>query len=112
MPRPAVLAAESRRPFTTSHPWLEFRLDLSPLDPQFWTLMGEARSKCRRLARTPTKPRVTQRLRAVNRAKGVHATTAIEGNTRSEEQAAQRIDGKLPLPPSLEYLGQEIDNIA
>lgn len=94
-----------------SHPWLTFRLDLSHLDARFWSLSGEARSKCRHLAHTPMKPLVAAQLRAVYLAKGVHATTAIEGNTLSEDEAKRRIEGQLPLPPSQEYLGREIDNI-
>jgi Fic family protein len=39
------------------------------------------------------------------------ATTAIEGNTLTEEEVHQRIEGKGKLPPSREYLGQEVDNI-
>ena len=44
-------------------------------------------------------------------AKGVHATTAIEGNTLSEKQVEQHIEGKLELPPSKKYLQVEIANI-
>jgi len=44
-------------------------------------------------------------------AKGVLATTAIEGNTLTEEEVRQHLDGKLRLPPSREYLAQEIDNV-
>jgi len=50
-------------------------------------------------------------LNAVYLAKGALATTAIEGNTLSEQEALQRVQGKLELPPSREYLGKEIDNI-
>jgi Fic family protein len=39
------------------------------------------------------------------------ATTAIEGNTLSESEVIQHLDGKLKLPPSKEYLSKEIDNI-
>jgi len=39
------------------------------------------------------------------------ATTAIEGNTLSEEEVIKHLQGKLKLPPSREYLAQEIDNI-
>jgi Fic family protein len=39
------------------------------------------------------------------------ATTAIEGNTLSEEQVLDAIDGKLEVPPSLEYQKQEVQNI-
>ncbi|MDA2915193.1 Fic family protein, partial [Acidobacteriia bacterium AH_259_A11_L15] len=37
--------------------------------------------------------------------------TAIEGNTLSEKEVLQHLQGKLKLPPSREYLAQEIDNI-
>jgi len=44
-------------------------------------------------------------------AKGALATTAIEGNTLTEEQVLQHLEGKLRLPPSQQYLANEIDNI-
>lgn len=111
MPTPAALAAASRSSFLDTHRWITFRLDLSRLDREFWTLLGESRSKCRHLRNTPMKPGVADELRAVYLAKGAHATTAIEGNTLTEDEARKRIAGELPLPPSLEYLGQEIDNV-
>jgi len=43
--------------------------------------------------------------------KGVQATTAIEGNTLTEEEVRLRLEKKLKLPPSKEYLGKEVDNI-
>jgi Fic family protein len=45
-------------------------------------------------------------------AKGALATTAIEGNTLSEKEVLQVLDGTLKLPPSREYLKQEIDDVA
>ena len=39
------------------------------------------------------------------------ATTAIEGNTLTETEVLQHLEGKLHLPRSKEYLTQEIDNI-
>jgi hypothetical protein len=50
-------------------------------------------------------------LKRVYLAKGARATTAIEGNTLTEEEVRARIDGRLRLPPSKEYLALEIDNI-
>jgi hypothetical protein len=44
-------------------------------------------------------------------AKGAHATTAIEGNTLTEEQVRARMEKQLSLPPSQEYMGKEVDNI-
>lgn len=56
-------------------------------------------------------PNTAKELFKLYLAKGAAATTAIEGNTLTEEEVRRRIDGKLDLPPSKEYLGQEIDNI-
>jgi len=44
-------------------------------------------------------------------AKGALGTTAIEGNTLSEQQVRDLIEGTLKLPPSQDYLAQEIRNI-
>ncbi|MDD4858108.1 MAG: Fic family protein, partial [Candidatus Krumholzibacteria bacterium] len=56
-------------------------------------------------------PDVAMGLHQLYLAKGAQATTAIEGNTLSEQEVLQRIKGDLALPPSKEYLGQEVDNI-
>jgi Fic family protein len=76
-----------------------------------WLLLGEAQSKCEHIAGSILDPRVAQLLYQVFLAKGVLATTAIEGNTLTEEEVLQRLEGKLTLPSSKEYLGQEVDNI-
>lgn len=44
-------------------------------------------------------------------AKGVLATTAIEGNTLSEAQVREVVEGTLALPPSREYLQREVQNV-
>jgi Fic family protein len=74
-------------------------------------LLGEAQSKCEHIAGVPLRPSTAERLHQVYLAKGIAATTAIEGNTLSEEEVMARIEGKKTLPPSKEYLGQEVDNI-
>ena len=73
--------------------------------------LGEARSKCEHIAGVPLPPRVANTLHQIYLAKGVWATTAIEGNTLSEKDVRKRIRGRLKLPRSQEYLGQEIDNV-
>jgi Fic family protein len=99
------------RAYEQSHPWIRFSLDLQAIDWRFWTMVGEARSKCRHLAYTPLPPGLAGELSALYLAKGVHATTAIEGNTLSEEQALDAVRGQLRLPESQQYMGREIDNI-
>jgi len=99
------------RRYETSHPWLTFRLDAEKIPAAVWILLGEARSKCEHLAGVPLQPKTAQMLNQVFLAKGVRATTAIEGNTLSEDQVRQQIDGTLHLPPSKQYLAQEVQNI-
>jgi Fic family protein len=74
-------------------------------------LLGEARSKVQHLGESLLAPETGARLREVYLAKGVHATTAIEGNTLSEEEVAEHLAGRLKLPASQEYRTREIDNI-
>jgi Fic family protein len=74
-------------------------------------LLGEARSKCENIAATPLLPEVRELLHRVYLAKGARATTAIEGNTLSEEEVRKHIEGTLDLPPSKDYLRQEVANI-
>jgi len=99
------------RPYEKTHPWLTFNLDLRKVNYTTWLLLGEAQSKCEHIAGVPLRPSVAKQLHAIYLAKGALATTAIEGNTLSEDEVRNRIEGKLQLPPSKEYLGQEIDNI-
>lgn len=79
--------------------------------PKLWLFLGEAQSKCVHIVGVPLRPDTAQKLYQLYLAKGVLATTAIEGNTLSEQEVLQHLEGKLKLPPSREYLAQEIDNI-
>ncbi len=99
------------REYEKSHPWLSFSVELAQLSKEFWMLLGEARSKCDHIRGVPLRKETADKLHGIYLAKGVLATTAIEGNTLSIEQVEQHLDGKLDLPPSKEYLKKEIDNI-
>ncbi len=99
------------RTYEKTHPWLKFALDLSKADYRTWLLLGEAVSKTEHIAGVPLDPEAAKQLHAVYLAKGVLATTAIEGNTLTEEEVRAHLEGRLELPPSRQYLGQEIDNI-
>jgi len=74
-------------------------------------LLGEARSKIQHLAGVPLRPQTAERLHQLYLAKGILATTAIEGNTLSQEQVERHLRHSLELPPSKEYLKREIDNV-
>ena len=73
--------------------------------------LGECTSKIEHISRVPLVHDSAEDLYKIYLAKGVHATTAIEGNTLSEEDVLRHIEGELELPPSREYLAQEVDNI-
>jgi Fic family protein len=86
-------------------------MDLRRADSVFWQMLGEAQSKCRHLMLSPLKPKARQDLEALYLAKGAQATTAIEGNSLTLEQVQAAVRGELRVPPSQEYLKQEVDNV-
>jgi Fic family protein len=97
--------------YRRTHPWLTFQVDLGKATPAFWMILGECQSKCAHIAGVPLQPEVARQLYQIYLIKGALATTAIEGNTLSEEEVARHLRGELKLPASREYLGQEVDNI-
>ena len=99
------------RTYERTHPWLTFTVDLKQAPPKLWIDLGECKSKCEHIAGVPLKPGVGAKLHTVYLAKGALATTAIEGNTLSEEEVQKHLEGKLKLSPSRQYLAREIDNI-
>lgn len=99
------------RTYEETHPWLTFQFDLRPASHRLWLLLGDAQAKCEYIANIPLQPATARDLHIVYLAKGALATTAIEGNTLSEEEAQQIVEGTLELPPSKQYLKQEVSNI-
>ena len=97
--------------YDKTHPWIKFSLRLDPSDRRLWMQLGEAASKCEHLSGVPLRPEFAMELNQVFLAKGALATTAIEGNTLTEEQALEQVRGNLELPPSQDYLKQEMANI-
>jgi Fic family protein len=97
--------------YIKTHPWLTFTIDLRKPHFNFWLMLGECQSNVDHLAGVPLRPDTAEKFYNLYLAKGVRATTAIEGNTLSEEEVLRQLDHKLELPPSREYLKQEIDNV-
>src|ERR1700730_1497571 len=97
--------------YKTTHPWITFRLDLRPLSADTWMLLGEARSKIAHLAYALLTPEVAFEMQTLYLAKGVHATTAIEGNTLSEGEARAIVEGTHRTAPSQAYLVKEVENV-
>ena len=101
----------TQRKYEQTHPWITFRLDLTRAHPNLWTLLGQAVTFCRQVSQAALPPDIAKTFKTLYLSKGVRATTAIEGNTLTEEQVRAQIEGKLDLPPSQEYLQQEVENI-
>lgn len=99
------------RTYERTHPWLTFSADLRRAPTSLWLMLGECQAKCEHIAGVPLMPATADRLYRLYLARGVLATTAIEGNTLSEEEVLSHLEGELELPPSREYLSREIDNI-
>jgi Fic family protein len=102
---------DNKRTFERTHPWIKFEIDLRQFSTTLWLRLGEAQSKCEHLAGVPLRPDTAKRLHSLYLAKGVLATTAIEGNTLSEEDVVKHLEGTLQLPASKQYLAKEVDNI-
>ncbi len=97
--------------YRQTHPWITFNLDLRDASVSFWTLLGDACSRCEVISGIPLMPETADRLNQVSLERGAQATTAIEGNTLSQEEVSRLRRGELSLPPSKEYLGTEVGNI-
>lgn len=98
--------------YQRSHPWLTFTADLKAVPARVWMLLGEAHSKCDHVAGVPLKPEIASSLLEVFLAKGVQGTTAIEGNTLSQEEVQALVAGKrLDVPASKAYQVQEVQNV-
>lgn len=92
------------------HPWISFTLDLHSMAPSYWMQLGEARSKCSHLSRVPLPKAYADQLHRLSLAKGVHATTAIEGNTLTEEQVRAIVEHR-PAAGTEDYQVREVENV-
>jgi Fic family protein len=100
------------REYESTHPWIDFKAtDINKVEPRHWILLGEALSKSEHLAGAPLKPELARQLYEVTLVKGALATTAIEGNTLTEEQVRGILEGSYKAPPSRQYQEQEVRNV-
>jgi Fic family protein len=97
---------------TETHPWITFQLDTRKIPHSVWMDLGAIRSKIEHVANAMLPGNVAERLSVLYLSKGVHGTTAIEGNTLSEEEVRKCIEGRLKLPPSQQYQAKEVKNVA
>jgi len=73
-------------------------------------LLGQCEAYVQSIGRTPILPELHQKLLTVSLIKGARATTAIEGNTLTEEEV-ERVHKGEHIAPSKEYQEIEVRNI-
>jgi len=97
---------------TDRHAFISFAFDTKSITSHTWFLLGEAMSKCQHLAGVPLKPHAASDLASVYLARGVQATTAIEGNTLSDQEVHDIVvKGSADVPESREYQQREVQNV-
>ncbi len=106
-----MLGVTTMRSYEATHAFLDFSLDIRRFSPSLWMMLGEASSKWDHIAGAPLEPQEAANLHRLYLAKGAAATTAIEGNTLSEEEVIELLEGRATLPPSQNYLRNEVQNI-
>lgn len=95
------------------HAFISFQFHPRDLGHEAWFMLGEAMSKCQHVAGIPLKPQTATELAAVYLARGVRATTAIEGNTLTEDEVEDIVKkGTADVSESRVYLEREVKNIA
>lgn len=72
--------------------------------------LGQCEALIKAISNTPILPSYHDALMRISLNKGAQATTAIEGNTLTDEEIEQIRDGS-QLPPSKQYQQREIENI-
>lgn len=93
-------------------PFLTFNFNTESLGPATWLAFGEAMSKCQHLAGVPLKPGAAEELYGVYLARGIQATTAIEGNTLSDDEVKDIVSkGSAGVSESRSYLEREVQNV-
>ncbi len=92
-----------------THPHITFEKKWK-VDQETLFMLGQCDSIIHNISNIPLRPKYKDELLTVSLRKGARATTAIEGNTLTEEEVA-RVDEGESLPPSREYLEKEVKNI-
>lgn len=93
-----------------AYPHIQFRRHWD-LTPDILYYLGQCSSIIYAIADIPLPPERYAELMHISLTKGAQATTAIEGNTLTEEEIAQIERGEADLPPSKAYQETEIRNI-
>jgi Fic family protein len=96
-------------PVLRDYPHLRFR-KIWEISTKSWLLLGQCEAYVKAITKSAILPEDHGRLLRVSLIKGALATTAIEGNTLTEGEVKEILQGK-HLPPSREYQEIEVNNV-
>ncbi|MFC1489852.1 Fic family protein [Candidatus Latescibacterota bacterium] len=97
--------------FEKSHPWITFSINLSKAPAKLWVMLGESKAICEQISGAPLHPSFQKELHQKYYAESTLNTTAMDGNTLSENEVRDILFGNKTVPPSKKYLAQENENI-
>ncbi len=105
--------ANEIRPYHDTHVWISFVFNVKSLPADLVAQLGGVAARCRVLESVLLPPQLSEELHTIYLAKGVHATTAIEGNALTEKEVQNRVGSgrRAKLATSKEYAVKEVDNI-
>ncbi len=92
-----------------SHPFISFEKRWK-ITEEAWFKLGQSKSLIQSISNIPLMPLYRSKIYSVNLIKGALATTAIEGNTLSEEEITSIHEGK-SLSISKQYMEIEVKNV-
>ena len=94
-----------------SHEFIRFPPYEIKLRPSLLMLLGEIQAELNQIAKIPISPQEQHRLKILYFARAVHSTTAIEGNTLSEDEVLRIIEDVDSSSHSKNYEEQEVRNV-
>jgi len=94
-----------------THDIIQFPPPPLKLIPRTWLLLGQVQATIQALSAMPMLPEEAFELHATYLAKGIHGTTAIEGNTFSESQVTWLVRGDASLATEENLQVRQIQNM-
>ena len=94
-----------------SHDFISFPPPALKFIPRTWLLLGQIQATLQALDIMPMHPEEAYELNTTYLAKGIHGTTAIEGNRLSERQVLELIQGDATLDPEDHLQIKQIDSV-
>ncbi len=99
------------RTYEQTHPWISFRWEPRRIPYPVWLLLGGSGALIRTLNQAALPVSIAAATDHDSLMQGLHALAGMEGNTLSERQVIESMEGRLKLTSSQAYLGQEIQNL-